>query len=41
MVEIGRNRKALENSFPALDFAWPRTRGGKGYVFEISREDLA
>jgi ribosomal protein L3 glutamine methyltransferase len=41
VVEIGRNRKALENSFPALDFAWPRTRGGKGYVFEISREELA
>jgi ribosomal protein L3 glutamine methyltransferase len=39
-VEIGHNRKALEKAFPALDFQWPKTSGGKGYVFTISRGRL-
>jgi ribosomal protein L3 glutamine methyltransferase len=40
VVEIGHNRKALEKAFPDLDFAWPKTRSGKGYVFAIARERL-
>jgi ribosomal protein L3 glutamine methyltransferase len=40
VVEIGHNRRALEKSFPDLELAWPRTRGGKGYLFTISREGL-
>ncbi len=40
VVEIGHNRKALEKSFPGLDFAWPKTRSGKGYVLAIPRERL-
>ena len=40
VVEIGHNRKALEKAFPDLDLAWPKTRGGKGYVFAASRERL-
>ena len=40
VVEIGHNRKALEKSFPDLAFEWPRTSGGRGYVFAIRREDL-
>jgi ribosomal protein L3 glutamine methyltransferase len=41
VVEIGRNRKALEKAYPKLAFAWPKTRGGKGFVFTLGREDLA
>jgi ribosomal protein L3 glutamine methyltransferase len=40
VVEIGHNRKALEKAYPALPFEWPRTSGGKGYVFVLRREDL-
>ena len=40
VVEIGRNRKALEKAFPKLPFEWPKTSGGKGFVFALSREDL-
>ena len=39
-VEIGHNRKALERTYPTLAFKWPRTSGGKGFVFELKREDL-
>ena len=39
-VEIGHNRKALERAYPKLAFKWPRTSGGKGYVFEMKREEL-
>lgn len=41
MVEIGHNRKALERAYPALPFHWPRVAAGPGYVFTLSREDLA
>jgi ribosomal protein L3 glutamine methyltransferase len=40
VVEIGHNRKALEKAFPRLPFAWPKTSGGKGFVFALAREDL-
>ena len=41
VVEIGRNRKALQRGFPDLPFGWPRTRSGSGWVFTLSRDDLA
>jgi ribosomal protein L3 glutamine methyltransferase len=40
LVEIGRNRKALEKAYPKLAFEWPKTRGGKGLVFALKRESL-
>jgi ribosomal protein L3 glutamine methyltransferase len=40
MVEIGHNRKALEKAFPRLEFEWPKTSGGRGFVFAITRERL-
>ena len=40
VVEIGRNRTALERAFPRLAFAWPKTSAGRGYVFAIGREAL-
>jgi ribosomal protein L3 glutamine methyltransferase len=39
-VEIGHNRKALERAYPKLPFKWPKTSGGKGFVFELKREEL-
>jgi ribosomal protein L3 glutamine methyltransferase len=40
VVEIGHNRKALENSFPRLPFRWPRVAAGPGYVFVLERDSL-
>ena len=40
IVEIGRNRKALEKAYPKLPFRWPKTSAGTGFVFELSREEL-
>ena len=40
LVEIGRNRKALEKAYPKLAFEWPKTSGGKGFVFALKRESL-
>ena len=40
VVEIGHNRKALEKAYPKLRFEWPKTSGGKGYVFALKREEL-
>ena len=40
VVEIGRNRKALEKAYPGLPFEWPRTSGGAGFVFTLPREAL-
>ena len=40
VVEIGHNRKALEKAYPKLPFEWPKTSGGKGYVFALAREQL-
>ena len=41
VVEIGHNRKALEKSFPALPFEWPKTSGGKNFVFTLPVESMA
>ncbi|HEX4763391.1 MAG TPA: 50S ribosomal protein L3 N(5)-glutamine methyltransferase, partial [Usitatibacter sp.] len=40
VVEIGHNRKALERTFPSLPFEWPKTSGGRNFVFTLSREAL-
>ena len=40
VVEVGHNRKALEKAFPDLPFAWPRTSGGRNFVFTLPREAL-
>ena len=40
VVEIGHNRKALEKTFPNLPFEWPRTSGGRNYVFTLPRAAL-
>ena len=40
MVEIGRNRKALEKAFPELPFGWPKTSAGKGFVFTLPASAL-
>src|SRR5258705_2414235 len=39
-VEIGHNRKALERAYPKRPFKRPKTSGGKGFVFELKREEL-
>src|SRR3954468_627720 len=41
IMEIGHNREALEQSFPALPFTWLETSGGDGLVFLLSAEELA
>jgi ribosomal protein L3 glutamine methyltransferase len=40
VVEIGRNRAALERAFPQLAFRWPKTSGGAGFVFVVDRAQL-
>jgi ribosomal protein L3 glutamine methyltransferase len=40
VVEIGHNRKALEKAFPGIPFEWPRTSGGRNYVFTLPREAI-
>jgi ribosomal protein L3 glutamine methyltransferase len=40
VVEIGHNRRALEKAFPGLAFEWPRTSGGRNFVFTLAREAL-
>jgi ribosomal protein L3 glutamine methyltransferase len=40
VVEIGHNRKALEESFPHLPFRWPRVAAGTGFVFVLERDSL-
>ncbi|HET6265084.1 MAG TPA: 50S ribosomal protein L3 N(5)-glutamine methyltransferase [Usitatibacter sp.] len=40
VVEVGHNRKALEKAFPDLPFEWPRTSGGRNFVFTLPREAL-
>ena len=41
VVEVGHNRKALEQAFPRLPFTWLTTAGGEGFVFLLQRENLA
>ena len=40
VVEIGHNRKALQRAFPDLPFEWPKTSGGRNFVFTLPREAL-
>jgi ribosomal protein L3 glutamine methyltransferase len=40
VVEIGHNRRALEKAFPGLALEWPRTSGGRNFVFTLTREAL-
>jgi ribosomal protein L3 glutamine methyltransferase len=40
-VEIGHNRRALEQAFPGVNFIWPEIEGGQDTLFVIGREDLA
>jgi ribosomal protein L3 glutamine methyltransferase len=35
VCEIGDGRKALQQAFPKLDFAWPETAAGSGHVFVL------
>ncbi len=39
-VEIGHNRRALENAFPRIPFIWPETSAGDARVFLLPCEDL-
>ena len=41
VVEVGHNRKALEKAFPGLPFAWPKTSGGRNFVFTLAAESLS
>jgi ribosomal protein L3 glutamine methyltransferase len=41
VVEIGHNRKALERAYPGLPFEWPRTSGGRGFVFVLGAANMA
>jgi ribosomal protein L3 glutamine methyltransferase len=40
VMEIGHNRKAVEKAFPGMEFQWPRTSAGRGFVLAISGESL-
>jgi ribosomal protein L3 glutamine methyltransferase len=40
LVEIGRNRLALQKAFPDMPFEWPKTSAGRGFAFALRREDL-
>ena len=40
VVEIGHNRKALERAYPRMGFEWPKTSGGREFVFTLAREAL-
>ena len=40
-VEVGHNRRALEKAFPDLPFEWPKTSGGRRFVFSLPAGALA
>ena len=40
VVEIGHNREALEQAFPALAFTWLETSGGDDFVFLLTAAQL-
>ena len=40
VVEIGHNRRALENAFPRIPFIWPETSAGNASVFLLRCGDL-
>ena len=41
IVEIGHNRDELEMQFPDLPFTWLEVAAGNGFVFLLTREQLA
>lgn len=40
VIELGHNRAALEQAFPALELTWPETSAGNEFVCLIEREKL-
>ena len=40
ILEIGRDRKALEAYFPNMSFTWIETQAGQDFVFFLTREEL-
>ena len=40
IVEVGRDRAAIESEFPKMPFTWIETQSGRDFVFLLSREDL-
>jgi ribosomal protein L3 glutamine methyltransferase len=40
IVEVGRDRKALEKAFPNIPFTWIATQASEDSVFLLTREDL-
>ena len=40
VVEVGNNRKGVEDAFPDLPFIWPETSAGDGVVFILNKADL-
>ena len=40
VVEVGHNRKRVEQAFPRLPLVWPDTSGGDDCVFVITRQAL-
>ena len=41
VVEVGHNRESLERAFPRLPFIWLEASGGDGFVFLLTRSQLA
>ena len=41
VVEIGHNRDVLEAAYPKLPFTWLEVSAGDGFVFLLTREQLA
>jgi ribosomal protein L3 glutamine methyltransferase len=41
VLEVGHNRKRVEQAWPRVPFLWPVTSGGNDCVFTIGREALA
>jgi ribosomal protein L3 glutamine methyltransferase len=41
IMEVGRDREALERRFPELAFTWIETQSGRDFVFLLTRADLA